>query len=199
LPRNGFFAGDYPAAISNLSFPISIFTGVNPMRTYTILAILLLALTLTAAQCGAAPQATTAEIKVMEPYARAGLPNGAVFMQVMNQGDKDDALLSAQTDVAKAVELHESKIDENGVMKMSPVPNIPVPAGGSATLKPGGLHVMLMGLQKELAVGDKFTLTLTFKEAGPQTIDVEVTESMMAQTDHTTGEMKMDGMEHGQK
>jgi hypothetical protein len=169
------------------------------MRTYTILAILLLTLTLTAAQCGAAPQNTAAKIKVMEPYARAGMPNGAVFMQVMNQGGQDDMLLSAQTTVAAAVELHESKIDENGVMKMSPVPNIPVPAGGLATLKPGGLHVMLMGLQKELAVGDKFTLTLNFKETGPQTIDVEVTESMMAQTGHTEGEMKMDGMEHGQK
>ena len=143
-----------------------------------ILVIVLMAVLLIAAQCGGA-QPTGSKIVIDEPYARAGIPNGAAFMTLKNEGDIDDALVSAQTDVAETVELHESKMDENGVMKMSPVPNIPVPVGDSATLKPGGLHVMLIGLQQELAVGDKFSLTLNFKKAGPQTIQVEVRESMM--------------------
>ena len=176
------------------------------MKTYLpfVFVILLLAVSVVAAQCGAAPavqDTADAEIMIEEPYARASIPNGAVFMTLMNEGNSDDVLISAESEVAKAVELHESKMNEDGVMKMSPVPNIPVAAGGSATLKPGGLHVMLMGLQKELAVGDTFTVTLNFEKAGPQTIEVEVRESMMAQMDdmdHGEDEMEMDSMSAGE-
>jgi copper(I)-binding protein len=69
-------------------------------------------------------------------------------------------------------------------MQMHPVPNIPIPAGGSVTLKPGGLHVMLIGMQKKLAPGDKFSLTLTFEKAEPMTVEAEVKEG------DTMGEMK---------
>jgi len=143
----------------------------------------LIALLLTAAQCGAAParEAAESKIMVMEPSARASIPNGAVFMKLMNEGGADDVLLSAQSGVAETVELHQSKMDENGVMKMSPVPDIPVPAGETVTLEPGGLHVMLLGLKEELAVGDKFSLTLNFERAGAQTIEVEVSDSLMGQ------------------
>lgn len=155
-----------------------------------LLVVLLLVLAVVAAQCGAAPQSSGSDIVVMEPYARAAIPNGAVFMQLTNQGRGDDRLISAQTDVADAVELHESKMDENGVMRMSPVANIPLPAGGSATLEPGGLHVMLIGLKRELAVGDKFSLTLNFEKSGSQTLEVEVRDSMMSQAGHGEGEME---------
>jgi copper(I)-binding protein len=116
-------------------------------------------------------------------------------MSLVNEGAVDDALVSAETDVANTVELHESKIDEEGVMRMSPVPNIPVPAGGSATLQPGGLHVMLMGLNQELAVGDTFNVTLNFEKSGPKTIEVEVRDSMMGQMG--PGEGEMDSMSPG--
>ncbi len=165
------------------------------MKIYLFLMAMLLAVTGLAAQCGSAPaapqQSGDPDIVIMEPYARAAIPNGAVFMELMNQGRVDDSLISAQTDVADAVELHESKMDENGVMRMSPVANIPVPAGGSAILEPGGLHVMLIGLKRELAVGDKFSLTLNFEKSGPRTLEVEVRDSMMSQIGH--GEME--GME----
>jgi copper(I)-binding protein len=162
----------------------------------------LLVIALIAAQCGsgatsegsAAQGGNEPEITIVEPYARAAIPNGAVFMELMNEGGSDDVLVSAETDVANTVELHESKMDEEGVMKMSPVPNIPVPAGGAATLQPGGLHVMLMGLNRELAVGDKFSVTLNFEKSGPKTIEVEVRDSIMGQMEHNDGEMdEMDG------
>jgi copper(I)-binding protein len=151
--------------------------------TFLFFITLLVLVALLGAQCGAAPVQETAEskISVLEPAARASIPNGAVFMKLMNEGNQDDLLLSAESEVAEAVELHESKMDENEVMKMSPVPNIPVPAGETVTLEPGGLHVMLMGLKEELAPGDKFSLTLNFERAGPQTIEVEVSDSLMGQ------------------
>jgi copper(I)-binding protein len=169
------------------------------MKIYLFLTALLLVVTGLATQCGPAPaalqQSSDPDIVIMEPYARAAIPNGAVFMKLMNAGGADDRLISAQTEVANAVELHESKMDENGVMRMSPVPNIPVPAGGSATLQPGGLHVMLIGLNRELAIGDKFSLTLNFEKSGPRTLEVEVRDSMMSQMGH--GEME--GMEQKQE
>lgn len=168
------------------------------MRTHLTFIILLLAATLLAAQCSpgvTTQQSGNPDIAIQEPYARAAIPNGAVFMELVNEGAVDDVLVSAETEVANTVELHESKIDEAGVMKMSPVPNIPVPAGGSATLQPGGLHVMLMGLRQELAVGDTFSVTLNFEKSGPRTIEVEVRDSIMGQMGH--GEGQMDSMSDG--
>ena len=160
----------------------------------TSLIILLISLSLIAAQCGSATttppaqsQDTTAAenaaapagpvIKVMEPFASASIPNGAVYMRLMNEGDTDDRLVSVETDVAEAAELHETRM-ENDIMKMSPLDAVAVPAGGSATLEPGGMHVMLIGLKKELATGDAFELRLNFEQSGSQTIEVEVTQGM---------------------
>jgi copper(I)-binding protein len=168
------------------------------MKPYLTFVTLLLAVAVMAAQCtpGTTSQESgDPEITIDEPYARAAIPNGAVFMELVNEGAVDDVLISAETEVANNVELHESKIDEAGVMRMSPVPNIPVPAGGSATLQPGGLHVMLMGLNRELAVGDTFSVTLNFEKSSPKTIEVEVRDSIMGQMEH--GEGEMDSMSPG--
>jgi copper(I)-binding protein len=162
------------------------------VKSWISVIVLMTAVLLMAAQCGGGASSAEAQIIITEPYARAGIPNGAVFMELKNEGGVDDALIRAQTDVAETVELHESKMDENGMMKMSPVPNIPVSAGGATTLKPGGLHVMLIGMQEELAVGDEFSLTLDFEKTGAKTIQVEVRESMMTNMSHGDGEMNME-------
>ena len=65
---------------------------------------------------------------------------GAAYMVIENTGPAEDRLLSASADFAEKVELHETK-DVGGMMEMSPVEAIPVPANGSVELKPGGLHV----------------------------------------------------------
>jgi copper(I)-binding protein len=144
-----------------------------------LIALLIVAL-MVAAQCGASSAATSRgpQIKVMEPWARPSpivSGNGAVYMQLMNEGGSDDILLSAETDVAEVVELHETKM-EGDVMKMQPVSKIEVPAGGSTTLKPGGLHIMLINLKQQLIPGEKITLTLNFEKSGPMTIEAEIRE-----------------------
>jgi copper(I)-binding protein len=154
------------------------------MKTYALLAALFTILTMIAAQCGAAStsapagQSGSPEITIEEPFARASIPNGAVYLNLVNQGDGNDLLLSAETDVAEVVELHETKMDADGVMHMSRVPNIEVPAGGSVTLEPGGLHIMLLSLKEEFAPGDKFEVTLNFENSGSKTIEVEAHEGM---------------------
>jgi copper(I)-binding protein len=99
---------------------------------------------------------------------------GAVFMTLENQGQESDRLLSARTDVAQVVEIHETRI-EGDVAKMQQVTGgIEIPAQGQVALKPGGYHVMLIGLLHDLAVGDQFSLTLTFEKSGDVTLQAEV-------------------------
>ena len=113
-----------------------------------------------------------------DAYARAagGIgKSGAVFLMLENPGAADDRLIDARSDVAKRVELHTHKDMGDGVMKMMHVEEgFAIPAGGAHALARGGDHVMLMGLTRDLADGDSFSLTLVFEKAGEIVIDVPV-------------------------
>lgn len=114
-------------------------------------------------------------IRVESPWSRPGLAgeNGAVYFTLINRGE-DDALLSAQTDVANTVELHMTMMHE-GNMQMQMEHEIPIPKG-TTEFRPGGYHVMLIGLKRELKVGDSFTLILRFRKAGEMMVTVAVRE-----------------------
>ena len=144
-------------------------------RAWVVSMVVLAALALAA--CGGAG-GTTGGITVSDAWARTSPMMeraGAAYMVLQNGGAAEDKLLSVEGDVAKTIELHETK-EMNGMMQMSPVPNIPVAAGGKTELKPGGLHVMLIGLNRELKAGDKVQLTLNFEKAGKIPVTVEVKE-----------------------
>jgi copper(I)-binding protein len=114
------------------------------------------------------------KVMVQNPWARASVGrNGAAFMTVANTGTSDDRLVAAKGNVARRVELH-THLMEGNVMKMRQVDAIPVPAGRSVTLKPGGLHVMMIGLEKKLVEGESFPLTLVFEKAGEITVTVPI-------------------------
>jgi copper(I)-binding protein len=119
--------------------------------------------------------ASAATITVTEPFSRATAPTaktGAAFMTLgLDQGD--DKLLSVSSPVAEKVELH-THIMENGVAQMRAVDAIPLAAGTPVELKPGGLHVMLIGLKAPLKAGDMVPLTLRFEKAGEVAVSVPV-------------------------
>jgi copper(I)-binding protein len=101
---------------------------------------------------------------------------GAIFMRLVNDGREADRLVGGRTDVAKAVEVHET-VMEGEVMKMQMLPDgLEVPANGEVLLKPGSYHVMLIGMQRDLKVGDTFSLELEFEKSGPITVEPEVRE-----------------------
>ncbi len=81
--------------------------------------------------------------------------------------------MSATSDAAKVVELHETR-NEGGVMTMRPLSRFPLPAGGTLEMKPGGYHVMLLGLTRDLHQGDTVKVTLTFEKAAPLTVEAPV-------------------------
>lgn len=133
---------------------------------------LLCALTVLLAACSGAPGG--GEIVVSD--ARVPVPagaNGAAYMTLTNDGDTDDQLVGVTSDVAEAVELHQSAM-QDGSMSMQQVDGIDLPAGGAAVLEPGGFHVMLVGVTAELAEGDTVDLALEFANAGGQTVRAEV-------------------------
>jgi len=142
------------------------------MKRFIVL-LLLVSFSLLTACAGAGGQG--AQIEVQQAWARpAGAgSNSAAYMVLVNRGGAVDRLLRAECAAARAVELHESMM-QGDVMQMQPVPSIEVPAGGSVELKPGGLHIMLIDLQQELAAGQTLTLTLYFEKAGAVTVQAAV-------------------------
>jgi copper(I)-binding protein len=83
----------------------------------------------------------------------------------VNRGATPDALVSATADVAASVEIHETR-NMSGMMMMEKVPKVVVPPGARVELKPGGYHLMLIGLKQALGPGQTVTLTLVFERAG---------------------------------
>lgn len=107
-----------------------------------------------------------ATLAVTDAYARAvppGQPNSAVFLTLTNATPETRALVAGMSPMAEVVELH-THIHEDGMMRMRRVERIEVPAGGSVSLEPGGLHLMLIGLKGNLAPGDQVDLTLSFDD-----------------------------------
>ena len=129
------------------------------------------------------------DINIGHPYARttaAGQASGGGYLKLENRG-ADDKLLSASADVAASVELHSMSM-EGDVMRMRQVDGIALPKGKTVELKPGGFHIMFMGLKAPLKSGDKFPLKLKFEKAGEVTVTVNVEAG--------GGELKHDMMKH---
>ncbi len=103
----------------------------------------------------------------------ASTGNGAIYVTLRNEGSGADALLGASSTAAEHVELHET-IRDGDVMRMRPVAKLEVPAGGVLEMKPGGLHIMLINLRRELRPGDRVPVTLTFEHAAPVSLEVQV-------------------------
>jgi periplasmic copper chaperone A len=116
------------------------------------------------------------DIKIEDAYVRAtppNLPNSAAFMTVKNDSDKNIAIIKAFSNVSNAVELHIHQM-KNGIMKMYPVPKIDIPAHGQTVLKPGGFHIMFIGLHHPLKKGESVILTLKFSNGEEQTVTAPI-------------------------
>lgn len=144
----------------------------QPARTTALLAIAVFATThVGPAQ---ADDVTLGALTIGAPWARAsaGMAQaGAAFMTITNQG-ATDRLVSAAAEVSEVVELH-THIQDGDVMRMRKIDAIEVPGETVTHLRPGGLHIMFIGLDEPLQEGGTFPLSLTFETAG--TVEVTVT------------------------
>jgi len=118
-------------------------------------------------------------ITVREAWTRATKAgeNGAIYFVLHNDSTEQDELIGVSSDLADAVEIHESSlVAGTEVMQMNQVFSVALDAASEVTFEPGGLHVMLVGLKKELKVGDVIELTLHFQKHADILMSVSVAE-----------------------
>lgn len=125
----------------------------------------------------AAEQVRKADLLISDPWTRqtaVGQSVGGGFMTIANGGKSADRLIKATSHAAQKVEIHSMSM-EGGVIRMRPVPGgLAIPAGGKLELKPGGFHIMLIGLKAPLALGKTVPMTLRFQKAGAITVQLKV-------------------------
>jgi copper(I)-binding protein len=143
-----------------------------------------------AAQTPAAPT-----VKVDSAWARAtpgGARTAAIYLRITAKG-AGDRLVGCSTPVAEKAQVH-SETMANGVMEMRPVAALAVTPGTPTVLKPGGYHIMLIGLKQPLKAGDSFPLTLDFASAGKQQVSVRVEKPGAMGMEGMPGMKGMEGM-----
>ena len=97
----------------------------------------------------------------------------AAYMIIRNSGSEADQLIKVESDIADRVEIHISEM-KGDVMTMRPVDKIEIPSNGMVELAPGGLHIMLTGIHRNLLDGEKVKLILQFEKSGPIPVEAEV-------------------------
>lgn len=168
-------------------------TGVAK-RVLAVLLALFMALAVLSS-CGGEP----GEITIEDPWSRQpapGQPTSAVYGLIKNTTGADVRIVSASTNVTETTEIHETIIDEAGVMSMrEKTDGFVVSAGGSFSFEPGGPHIMLMGIDPD-TYPETVTVTLNFDNNETMEFEAEVREiAGMAGMDH--GDMDHGSMDHG--
>lgn len=123
--------------------------------------------------CGQDPAAA---IAISGAWVKEPVPGKAMaagYLKVENRGGGEEVLLGIDCADAAAVEMHDMT-HEDGMMKMRKMEEWTIPGQGSLALAPGGGHLMILGLRRELKEGDTAQLTLHFKRAGDRTLSVPV-------------------------
>src|SRR5207253_5093281 len=124
----------------------------------------------------AAPQPTSGSLRIDHAYARAtppGARTAVVYLTIANNGRDAERLLRASSPAAQSVEMHQMSM-EKGMMRMRAVAALDIAPATSVALQPGGYHLMLLELARQLKQGETFPLTLVFHHAGSIRIEVPV-------------------------
>jgi copper(I)-binding protein len=133
-----------------------------------------------------------------------GAKVGGAYFTITNEGDSADRLIGGEAAFAKRVEIHEMSVTD-GVMRMQPVEGgLEIKPGETVELKPGGYHVMFMGLSENPKKGGNVNVTLRFEEAGETSFLIPVagigaTSLEGHDGDHGDDHSKMDHSGHDMK
>ncbi len=135
-------------------------------------------LVLAAIALGASAFAQQADsLQITGAWARAtprGAQVGGGYLKITNKGAAPDRLVGGSSSVAGKFELHEMSMS-GGIAKMRELTNgLEIRPGATIELKPGGTHVMFVGLKQPLERGKPFTATLEFEKAGKVEVEFKV-------------------------
>lgn len=135
------------------------------------------AIALAALLASCANGSTARDVQVTNIWAQPVTADGrsaAVYMTIVAQCSQEDVLQSIAASAPQKASLHSSRAVDN-VLRMTPVASVPIPCGQAVSLKPMDRHVMVVGLQKPVGIGDRLSLTLHFKNAGDVPVEAEIT------------------------
>ncbi|KAF1687235.1 hypothetical protein B1992_04430 [Pseudoxanthomonas broegbernensis] len=143
------------------------------MKTMMFAALLALA----SAGCARHDHQRLGDLEVSVAWARAtppGAPVAGGFLTVRNRGAADERLVAVESEAAQSVEIHEVR-HEGEVARMRRMEaGLPVPAGQTVVLEPGGYHLMFIRPAKAFEAGERVAATLVFEKAGPLPVEFEV-------------------------
>ena len=128
------------------------------------------------AKPGASHDYQLKNISIIHPWtppSRGRARNAAVYVAISNDGAQTERLLAVTGAVARKMELH-THLNDKGIMRMRRLNSVVIPPNDTIFFEPGGLHIMLIGLENKLQSGETFPLTLSFKNAGSIKIEVKV-------------------------
>jgi hypothetical protein len=133
-------------------------------RTFDVKPLLFalsLALAAAAAQAGAKEVRTG--LQVLQPWSRPAVAgtNAIGYMVLANHGRATEVLEKVESPLAAKVEIHLSSM-AGGIMTMTPVEKVSIPAGGQVTFGPAAYHLMIIGVTRTLKAGDQVPATLSF-------------------------------------
>jgi copper(I)-binding protein len=119
------------------------------------------------------------DIEVHQAWVRPTIKgeNAAVYLTTHNHSANDDELISASSNVADVIEMHQSKM-ENDIMQMDMLTSLPLAAGEEVIFTPGRLHFMLVNIKQDLILGEHIELTLHFKTHADIVVEVHIEDSM---------------------
>ena len=149
------------------------------MKRPSIFAAMVLAASLTAVFTPPthAEDVTVGALKISTPWTRAtpkGASIGGGYVTITNTGSTSDTLIGGSSDISNHLEVHEMSMDK-GVMKMRMMPKgLEIKPGDTVVLKPGGYHIMFMGLKQQLMQNQHIKATLQFDKAGKVAVDFAV-------------------------
>ncbi len=167
-----------------LFFPLIIFSFIMGLMPVTLWAGPALA------------QSHHENLQIKNIWARAtppGVMTGVAYFTIMNIGTVADRLVGVESTIAKKAQMHTHLMADN-IMRMRHVKKIDVMPNMPLTLRPGGYHIMLIGLKKSLSPGEHFPLTLIFENAGKIKVVAKV-HKKIKKPDSSPG--MNHGLEHG--
>jgi len=115
------------------------------------------------------------EVTVSNAYMPAVPPvsrTAAVYLELKNTSQSKVVLSGVSTSIAKNAMFHQT-VELDGLIKMKHLSNLEIYPGETIEFSPGGMHIMLMGLQVKLNQ-NSFMLNLTFENQAGQAIEVRM-------------------------
>jgi copper(I)-binding protein len=168
------------------------------LKRFTLVAAAFLAFIGTAVTQALADDVKVGALQISAPWARAtpkGAAVGGGYLKITNTGTAPDRLVGGTTSISGRLEVHEMSMSGN-TMKMRQLTNgLEIKPGATVELKPGGVHIMFVGLKQQLQQGQHFKATLQFEKAG--NVDVDFSIAGIGATNAGAGHDAMPGMSHG--